>query len=221
MNIPSILPLLLFFTILLGCSQDTEQLDVLTAENNNLTKSYEEQLVVTRSEVTRADSLQTLVHDLQQELQEALGEKPVYNASDEDEEAIEALVHNLQKGWANMFKTKDTNDLLKYFLPKYTASAVRINTENIPSVRRKNNSNFEEFLNELLAANNVSLSFGETKFLYSEVRGDVFVITYRTRLRVYENNSQRQTNSLVTQLSGQRENGEWKVGNYNWVTFNY
>ncbi len=206
--------------MIFGCSQDNEQFDVLTAENSQLSISYEQQLVETRSAVERADSLQTVVHDLAQEVHELKGEAPVYNASKADEEAIEALVQNLHHGWASMFKTNDTNDLLKFFLPKYTTSAIRINTENIPSVRRKNNSSFEEFLNQLIAANNISLSFGETRFLYTEVKGDVFVTTYRTRFRVYENNKQRHTSSLITQLSGERD-GEWKVGDYHWVTFNY
>ncbi|TDI69144.1 MAG: hypothetical protein E2O88_05560 [Bacteroidetes bacterium] len=206
--------------MIFGCSQDNEQFDVLTAENSQLSISYEQQLVETRSAVERADSLQTVVHDLAQEVHELKGEAPVYHASKADEEAIEALVQNLHHGWASMFKTNDTNDLLKFFLPKYTTSAIRINTENIPSVRRKNNSSFEEFLNQLIAANNISLSFGETRFLYTEVKGDVFVTTYRTRFRVYENNKQRHTSSLITQLSGERD-GEWKVGDYHWVTFNY
>ncbi len=206
--------------MIFGCSQDTEQFDVLTAENSQLSISYDQQLVETRMAVERADSLQTIVHDLDQEVHELRGDAPVYKASDADKEAIETLVKNLHKGWAAMFETDDTNDVLKYFLPKYTTSAIRINTENIPSVRRKNNSNFEEFLKQLIDANSISLSFGETKFLYTEVKGDIFVTTYRTRLRVYENNKQRHTSSLVTQLTGARQ-GEWKVGDYHWVTFNY
>ena len=211
--------LILGFTA--GCSQDNEQFDVLTAENNQLSTKYQEQMAVTRQEVKRADSLQTLVHDMAQELQEALGEKPVYNATEADEEAIETLVNSLHQGWAKMFETDDTKDLLKHFLPNYTASAIRIDTEDVPSVRRKNDNNFEEFLNQLVAANHISLSFGETQFLYTEVKGDVFVTSYRSRLRVYEHNEQRHTSSLVTQLAGERVQGEWKVGNYHWVAFNY
>ena len=203
-----------------GCSQDSEQMDVLLAEKSALNIQYEEQLLMTRQAVAKSDSLQTIVHDLEQELAEALGNAPTYNASEADEQAIEALVNNLHRGWASMFKTKSTDDVLKYFLPKYTASAVRIDTENVPRVRRKNNSNFEEWLNELLATNDISLSFGETKFLYTEVKGDVFVTSYRTTLRVYENNKEMWKSSLVTQLAGEKRD-DWMVGHYNWVSFNY
>ena len=207
--------------MIMGCSEDSEQFDVLMAENSQLSIDYEQQLIETRRAIGQSDSLQTLVHSLEQEVQKLRGDAPVYNASEADEEAIEALVAELHKGWTNMFQTDDKKDLLKHFMPKYTASAIRINTENVPSVRRRNNSNFEEFLDQLVATNNISLSFGETQFLYTEVKGDIFVTNYRTRLRVYQDNQQRHTSSLVTQLSGQRVNGEWKVGDYHWATFNY
>ena len=207
--------------MIMGCSQDSEQLDVLLAENSLLSIDYEQQLIETKLAVGRSDSLQTLVHDLAQEVQQLRGDAPVYNASEADEEAIETLVAALHNGWTNMFKTDDKKDLLKHFMPKFTTSAIRINTENVPSVRRKNNSNFEEFLDQLVATNNISISFGETKFLYTEVKGDIFVTSYRTRLRVYRDNQQQHTGSLITQLSGERINGEWKVGDYHWATFNY
>lgn len=206
--------------LLMGCSQDNEQLDVLRAENSQLTISYQEQLTETRQAVTRADSLQTIVHDMEQQIAELSGNTSEFAASSAEEEAVETLVHNLHRGWTSMFKTKNTDDILKYFLPKYTASAVRIDTENVPKVRRKNDHNFEQWLNELLAANDISLSFGETKFLYTEVKGNVFVTSYRTTLRVYEKNQERHTSSILVQVAGQAGD-VWKVGQYNWVSFNY
>jgi hypothetical protein len=149
------------------------------------------------------------------------GDMPTYNATSEDEKAIEALVANLHRAWATMLETDDTNSLLQYFLSRYTTSAVRINTENIPTVVRNNDADFEEHLNELILANDVSLSFGQTKFLHTEVKGDIFVTSYITKVRVYQNNNQTYTGSLVTQLAGQRKEGVWKVGSYNWVNFNY
>ena len=206
---------------LAGCSEDNEQMDVLLAENSQLSVNYETQLTETRQAVERADSLQTIVHDLEQEVEQLKGQAPVYNASDADEEAIEGLVQSLHQGWASMFKSDDTQDVLKHFLPEYTTSAIRIDTENVPSVRRKNDHTFEEFLKQLIAANNIDLTFGETKFMYSEVKGDFFVTSYRTTLRVFENNKLRHSGSIVTQLAGQKMGGEWKVGNYHWVNFNY
>ncbi len=213
----------IFFSLLaMGCENGQEQISVLQAENSQLSSSYEGQLMETRNAVNRADSLQTIIHDMQEEILKLQGEaKPVYNASDADEQAIEDLVGTLHRGWTSMFKTKDKQDVLKYFLPEYTASAVRINHENLPQVRRRNDTNFDQWLDQLLAVEGISLSFGETKFLYSEVKGDVFVTSYRTTLRVYENNRLRHTSSLVTQLAGERSEGNWKVGHYNWVAFNY
>jgi hypothetical protein len=205
---------------LAGCEDGSEQIAQLTEENSELRTNYQSQLGQTRVVTKSSDSLQTIVHSLQREIQKMKGEMPVYNASSEDEKAIEALVGTLHKGWTTMLKNDDTNELLKHFLPQYTTSAVRINTENIPSVQRSNNANFEEHLNSIMLANELSLSFGQTKFLYTEVKDDFFVTSYRTRLRVYENNKEVYSSSLVTLLAGQNKDG-WKVGSYNWVTFNY
>lgn len=206
---------------LVACEDGSEQIAQLNEENSELKTNYQTQLVETRVATKSADSLQTIVHSLQREIQKMKGDMPTYNASSEDEKAIEALVGNLHKGWAAMLKNDDTNELLQYFLPQYTTSTIRVNTENIPSVDRKNNSNFEEHLNELMLANEVSISFGQTKFLYTEVKEDIFVTSYRTRIRVYQSNKEMHSSSLVTQLAGQRKDDGWKVGSYNWVTFNY
>ena len=210
---------LVIFT-LFSCDSGKEQIKSLTQENTELRDNYQNQLIETRTVTKQSDSLQTIVHSLQSQVNEMKGELPVYNASHADEKAVEALVGTLHEGWTSMLKNDDTNELLKHFLPKYTTSAVRINIENIPSVQRSNDSNFEEHLKALMQANELSLSFGQTKFLYTEVKGNFFVTSYRTRLRVYENNKEVYSSSLVALLAGQNQDG-WKVGSYNWVTFNY
>jgi hypothetical protein len=216
----SILPLLLLFITLNSCENGSGQIEQLTQENEALITDFENQLIETKTATQTADSLHTIVNKLRSEVQKMKGEMPSYKASNEDEKAIEALVSNMHQGWATMAKTKDTNALIQYFLPKYTASAVRVNTENLPSVNRSNDANFEEHLRELIGTDNLSISFGQTKFLYTEVKGDFFVTSYRTRIRVYRNNDEVHSSSLVTLLAGQKKD-EWKVGNYNWVTFNY
>ena len=223
-TINKIYKLLVFALVILviqSCDDNSEKLEILSAENEELRGKYQDQLVQTRTSTKKADSLQTIVNSQGQEIQRMKGEMPVYNASSADEKAIEQWVANLHKGWADMMEKDDTNEILKYFLDKYTTSSVRISPENIPEVQRDNDSSFEDHLNQIMLVNDVTLSFGQTKFLYTEVRGDIFVTSYRFRLRVYRNNEQIQTNSLVTQLAGQKKDGEWKVGSYNWVTFNY
>ena len=212
-----------FFALLLlvvSCDDNSQQIETLTAENSELRENYQSQLLETRGVHKEVDSLHTVVNKMQSQISKMQGDMPVYNASSADEKAIEQLVANLHKGWTDMLDNNNTNELTQYFLPEYTTSAVRINVENIPSVQRSNNTNFEENLNELMLQDDVTLSFGQTKFLYTEVKDKFFVTNYRTKLRVYRNNKQIQTTSLVTLLAGENRGG-WKVGNYNWVTFNY
>ncbi len=214
------LPLAFLFLMLLSCEDNTEKIEMLNSENLELKESYQAQLLETRVVTKKADSLQSIIYNLQNQVNKLAGNAPSNKASDKDEKAIEGLVNNIHKGWEQMIKSKDTNELLKYFLPKYTTSTVRINTENIPAVKRSNDSNFKEHLEELISANDVSVTFGQTKFFYTEVKGNFFVTNFRTRIRIYQNNKQVSTSSIITQLAGENKDG-WKVGSYNWVNFNY
>lgn len=212
--------LILILLPLTSCDNKSGQIEELTMENSVLLGNYENQLAKSKELTQKTDSLHTIINHLESENQKLKGEVPTYVASSEDEKAIESLVNSLHQGWTTMAKTKNTNELLQYFLPKYTAGAVRVNTENIPSVKRSNDANFEEHLQELLAAEDIAVSFGQTKFLYTEVKGNFFATSYRTRIRVYQKNKEVHTSSLVTLLAGEKKDG-WKVGSYNWVTFNY
>ncbi len=212
------LSLLFFLIVFVGCEDKGGPIETALKENAELKENYQTQLLETRQAVKEADSLKTIVYKLQDQVDKLAKEVP--KAPNKDEKAIEALVNKLHHGWTSMLTTKNTNDILQYFLPKYTTNTVRINTENIPSVQRSNNTNFEDHLRELISANNLSISFGQTHFLNTEVKGDVFVTTYKTQLRVYDNNKQVYTTSLVTLLSGANRDG-WKVGNYSWVTLQY
>jgi hypothetical protein len=214
------LSLFLIFIAFFSCENDTKHIELLTNKNAELSSNYQNQLLETRKITQESDSLHTLVHKLEGQVQKSKGKILAYKAGNDDEKAIEVLVGKLHKGWASMLEKDDTNELMQYFLPKYTTSTVRINTENIPSVTRSNDSNFEAHLNDLMKTQDISISFGQTKFLYTEVKGNFFVTSYQTRIRVYQSNNQVHTSSLITQLAGENKDG-WKVGSYNWVTFNY
>lgn len=216
---------IIFFTFaimlfaVLGCENKSAEIEALTRENTGLKVNYETQLIETKKVTKEADSLKTLLYELQTQVRKLSGEAKKAVVSPQ-EKAVHHLVLSVHKGWEAMFKTKDTNELLKYFLPEYTTSALRINTENIPSVQRSNDTNFEDHLKNLIAAGNISITFGQTQFLYTEVRDNIFVTSYRTRLRVYQDNKEVYTSSLVTLIAGANKNG-WKVGNYSWVNLNY
>jgi cell division protein FtsB len=207
--------LLAFF----GCENKSKEIEALTQENTDLKADYENQLLKTKKLTREVDSLKTVIYDLQSQV-EKLSATTKSEALSPEEKAVHQLVMNIHRGWEKMFETKDTNELLKYFLPKYTTNALRINTENIPSVQRSNDANFEDHLRNLIDAGNVSVSFGETKFLYTEIKGNIFVTSYRTKLRVYQDNKEVYTSSLITLLAGANKDG-WKVGNYSWVNLNY
>ncbi len=202
-----------------GCENKSKEIETLTQENTDLKANYENQLLKTKKLNREVDSLKTVVYDLQSQV-EKLSATTKSEALSPEEKAVHQLVLNIHRGWEKMFETKDTNELLKYFLPKYTTNALRVNTENIPTVQRSNDTNFEDHLKNLIAAGNISITFGQTQFLYTEVRDNIFVTSYRTKFRVYQDNKEVYTSSLVTLLAGANKDG-WKVGNYSWVNLNY
>lgn len=202
-----------------ACENKSGEIENLKNENADLKSGYEKQLLEIKKLTHKTDSLQTVIFDLQNQLKK-LTEKDQGAALSPDEKAVHDLVLNIHRGWEAMFKTKDTHELLKYFLPKYTTNALRINTENIPSVQRSNDTNFEEHLRSLIKAGNISVSFGQTRFLYTEIKDNIFVTSYRTKLRVYQDNKEVFTSSLITLLAGANKDG-WKIGNYSWVNLNY
>lgn len=218
---PTSLLTILLVAVLFGCNTKSGEVEQLVMDNQILDEKYQQQLIENRLATKQVDSLQTIVYGLELKIQKIQDDLPAYKATTSDEKAIETLVTNLQKGWEDVLETNDTNKLLQYFLPKFTTSSVRVNTDNIPSVQRSNNATFEDHLMELAQAAGLTISFGQTQFLYTEIKGDIFVTSYRTKIRVYQDNKEISTNSVVTQLAGQRSDEGWKVGNYNWVNFNY
>ncbi|MDW7691668.1 hypothetical protein R9C00_17030 [Flammeovirgaceae bacterium SG7u.111] len=211
--------------ILFGCEDKDalQKIENLKQEVSTLSDEQQATLAELKAATKTSDSLITVVNDLTNELEKAKGIAPKgYKASSQDENDIETLVNNIHRGWESMFKTQNTNDVLQYFLPKYTTGSIRINTENIPSVQKNTYKDFEQHLKDLIAAEeNISVSFGQTDFLYTEVKGQIFVTSYKFNIRVYSNDRQIHTSSIVSMLAGGKKDGTWKVGAYNWVTFNY
>ena len=203
-----------------GCEDQSGKVTELTNEIVTLSEENQNLLHENKLLTQQADSVKTILHSLQNQVSKLSGEKTAFKASSQDEQAIETLVNNLHKGWASMVLSDNKSDLLQYFLPQYTTSAVRINTENKPSVQRSSNVDFEQHLDEIIGNKDLSISFGDTKFLYIEVKDKFFVASYKTVIRVYQNDKQLYSSSLITQLAGENKEG-WKVGSYNWVTFNY
>ncbi len=198
--------LLLVFLALMGWmwhqeSQATKSLgtrmshleDSLSYTHNALRRSNQSFDVLKREK----DSLFTLASNAAQP--KAI-KAPTYSAN---EKAIHRLVYNLHNSWEDLFLHKDTDKFLTLFMPEFTTNEVTIDTENIPHVERHNNTDFVEHI------------------LSTFVKDNIFTITYQTHLEVKNQYQTVQQSKIICYVSGEKVNGTWKVGNYNWTRYDF
>lgn len=135
------------------------------------------------------------------------------------EKDIHALILNLQSAWERVVIEKDPQLVISNFMPKYTTNEVIINTENIPDVRRHNDTNFEEHLKAILEIENIRIDYGPTEFLSTFIVNNIFTMTYKTSVTVKKDYQVVSKSNIICYVSGERYNDEWKVGNYNWTRY--
>lgn len=137
-----------------------------------------------------------------------------------DQKAIHQLIMNVHHGWEDLFKTKDSEPFLNLFTSEYTTNEVTIDVENLPHVERHNNKDFEEHILALANTADLAIDFGETRFINTYVKDNIFTATYQTRLTVKEGYKTVQASDIICYMSGEKVDGTWKVGNYNWTRYN-
>jgi hypothetical protein len=132
---------------------------------------------------------------------------------------IQQLIIDLEQGWVNMMDTKNPDALLTYFLPQFTTNSVKINTENMPFVQRHNNSDFRAHLTQLAATKDLELIFDKPTFYTTMVRGDIFTTNYLSKLTATHQGKVIHKSTILCFVSGEKKNGKWLIGNYNWTRY--
>lgn len=137
----------------------------------------------------------------------------------EEAKVIQQLIIEMEQGWVKMMETKNPDALLVYFLPEYTTNSVKIDTNNMPFVQRHNNSDFRVHLNQLVATKDLNLSFDTPTFYTSMVRGDIFTTNYLSQLTATHEGKVVHKSTILCFVSGEKQNGKWLIGNYNWTRY--
>lgn len=132
---------------------------------------------------------------------------------------IQQLIIDLELGWAKMMETKNPDALLVYFLPQFTTNSVKINTENMPFVKRHNNSDFRAHLAQLATTKDLKLIFDQPTFYTTMVRGDIFTTNYLSKLTATHRGQVIHKSTILCFVSGEKRNGKWLIGNYNWTRY--
>jgi hypothetical protein len=132
---------------------------------------------------------------------------------------VQKMIQTMEKGWEKMMEIQNPDELLKFFLPQYTTNSVKINTQNMPFVQRHNNTDFRTHLQHLAQTKQLTFSFDQPKFYTTMVKGNVFTTNYLSHLTAMHEGQIVHKSTILCFVSGQRQNGQWLIGNYNWTRY--
>ncbi len=137
----------------------------------------------------------------------------------EEAKAVQNMIVNMESGWVKMMDKKDPEELLAYFLPEYTTNSVKIDTQKMPFVQRHNNTDFKTQLQNLVQTKELSFSFDPPKFYSTMVRDNIFTSSYLSNLTTMHEGKVVQKCTILCFVSGEKKNGKWLIGNYNWTRY--
>lgn len=155
------------------------------------------------------DSLKTLLNNYQNKYPQKL------NA---DERELEETIIELNKGYAEMSKTKDVQKVLKHFLPQFTSNIINIGVDEKVLVDRKGSKGYSNRLEDIIEIPGLEIEMGATKFLHLFIKGDVAIAVYLTEYKTLIDNDVIIEGTVLGQATCKRYNGnEYRIGNYSLV----
>ena len=197
---------------------------LLPACNNGSTSS--EELTATLNELKDAnaiiDSLRQInagLEDKNQLLAENNNKKKG-PALTRNEAAIQEMVKNLKTAFNNIYQDKNPDKILQYFLPSFSTNQVTIDLNNKAEIALFSSEDFKSFLKKQMKEKGTSSEMGKITFLDTQVKGEIFTVTFTNKAKVFTNNTLVSNRSLVSTITGRNQNG-WKIGNYSWVSIDY
>jgi len=137
----------------------------------------------------------------------------------EEAKSVQNMIVNMESGWVKMMEKKDPDELLSYFLPEYTTNSVKINTRKMPFVQRHNNTDFKMQLQNLVQTKDITFSIDQPKFYSTLVRQNIFTSSYLSNLTTMHEGKIVQKCTILCFVSGEKKDGKWLIGNYNWTRY--
>ena len=142
-------------------------------------------------------------------------EKP---ALTDAEIGIQKMVFKMHDSWNYLPKTKNSDEILQYFNPKFVVSRVSIESDDIAQVTRHSHENFKDIIKK----KDFSYEFGNVDFLDIEIKGNTyFNVAYKCELRAYQGGELYETSSLLVTITGKNVDDKWGIASFSWVSFKY
>lgn len=141
----------------------------------------------------------------------------------EDEKDIQVLVYTMQNSWADLTKSKKSNEIIAYFQKEFIVNYIEVDTENRGQVSRYTKDSFKDFLEKLIdynEKNNATYKFGSIVFLDIEIKDNIyFNVIYKSMINKYKNEDKVATRTSFITITGKKIETNWKIANYSWVSF--
>lgn len=213
----NILTLLLISIVFIQISlaQEVEKIE-LRAQKNPMIVLQEK----VKLQQKAIDSLVSLV--MAQDSNEAIVDD-IDNSDDisEDEIALGKLAMKLDNAIFNINKEDNTDYILSFFLPSFSANIVSIDRFDKGSIVRLTRQDFKEYVENVEHKKNVHYKIINIDFLDTEIIRGMFSMTYKTHIEYFEKGEHVSNKTILTTLTGRKTKTTWEVGNYSRTSIEY
>jgi len=168
------------------------------------------------------DSLNSIINGLTV-VNQVLNENYKEPAFSDEENAIQKMVFMMHDSWKSLPKTKNAEEILQYFNPKFMVSRISVEADNTAQASRYTHEDFKSYIkNEVIKKKGLSFEFGNVAFLDIEIKEHAyFNVAYKCILRTYQDHKLLETNSLLVTITGKNIEEKWGIASYSWVAFKY
>lgn len=131
------------------------------------------------------------------------------------------LAMKLDNAIFNINKEDNTDYVLSFFLPSFSANIVSIDRFDKGSIVRLTRQDFKEYVDKVDHKKNVHYKIININFLDTEIIRGMFSMTYKTLIEYYEKGELISNKTILTTLTGRKTKTTWEVGNYSRTSIEY
>jgi len=131
------------------------------------------------------------------------------------------LAMKLDNAIFNIDKENNTDYILSFFLPNFSANIVSIDRFDKGSIVRLTRQDFKEYVENVDHKKNIHYKILNINFLDTEIIRGMFSMTYKTLIEYYEKDKHISNRTILTTLTGRKTKTTWEVGNYSRTSIEY
>ncbi len=174
---------------------------------------------LTEQQEVTIDSLGIVINRLQTPpAEEETSTAPSLSAKDR---AVQQMVYNMHKSWAELPGSKDPDLILQFFLPRFLTQAIAVKADNSAEARSYTHEDFDSYLKDIGKDKRSSYTFFNVDFLDIQTKGEYFNTVYTTDIDVKSDGELIHKVHVIVTVTGKRVDAAWKIAHYSWVEFQY